>query len=177
MPATAKAAAAPPQLSPERARLADAIDQVVRWEAWLDRLAREGTTKATAAFGAADRRVEAAKVALREASAMAARSAVSRLLGADTDTVDAVAQVRADLTDAEVALNQARLDSRALESEIDSARRELDVARAKRDEAVGDVLKATPAVAAMLAAWHASKARTAAIGAALNVVAPGLPNG
>jgi hypothetical protein len=96
MPAAAKLAEQPP-LSPERARLAETNASVAEWQGWLDRLATEGALKATEAFGNADRRVEAAKVALKEAEKIAARSAVSRLLDADTDTTDPVAQARAEL--------------------------------------------------------------------------------
>jgi hypothetical protein len=108
---------AAPALSPERAYLAEKNAAVAEWEAWLERLATEGALKATEAFGTADRRVDTAKVALREAEASAARFAVSRLLD-ETDTADPVAQARAELAKAEAGLAQASADSRALDAEV-----------------------------------------------------------
>ena len=173
MPAAAKIA---DELSPERQYLAEKNAAVAEWEGWLERLATEGALKATEAFGNADRRVDAAKVALKEAAASAARFAVSRLL-ADPDTADPVAQARAELTAAEAGLAQASADSRALDAEVEQARKKLDVARAYRGTALAAVLKADPAVAALLAEWHATKVRAASVEAALRVVSAGLPHG
>jgi chromosome segregation ATPase len=173
MPATK----AEPALTPERERLAETNAAVAEWQAWLERLASEGALKATEAFGNADRRVDAAKVALKAAEKIAARSAVERLLDANADTTDPVAQARAELAEAEAGLAQASSDSRALDAEVEQARSKLDVAIAYRGNALAAVLKADPQIAALLAEWYATRARAASIEAALRVVSAGLQNG
>jgi hypothetical protein len=175
MPATAKLAE-PALSSPERAYLAEKNAAVAEWQAWLERLATEGALKATEAFGNADRRVDSAKLALREAEASAARRAVERLLD-DADTTDPVAQARAALAEAEAGLAQASAASRALDAEVEQARMKLDVARAYRGTALAAVLKADPAVAALLAEWYSTRAHAASLEAALRVVSAGLPHG
>jgi chromosome segregation ATPase len=173
MPAT-KAA---PTLSPERARLAETNAAVVEWEGWLERLSTEGQLKATRAFGNADRRVDAAKLGLRQAEASASRSAVSRLLDATDTTTDPLAQARAELAEAEAALSNASAASRALDAELAQARSKLDVARAYRGTALAAVLKADPQIAALLAEWYSTRAHAASLEAALRVVSAGLPHG
>ena len=175
MPTAAKLAE--PTLSPERQYLAEKNAAVAEWETWLERLSTEGAIKATEAFGTADRRVDAAKVALRQAEASAARRAVARLLDADSGTTDPVAQARAELAAAEAGLAQASSDSRAVDAEVEQARMKLDVARAYRGTALAAVLKADPAVAALLAEWYSTRARAASLEAALRVVSAGLPHG
>lgn len=164
------------QLTPERQYFAEKNKAVAEWEAWLERLTTAGQLKATRAFGTADRRVDAAKLALKEAEQIAARFAVSRLLD-DTDTADPVAQARAELAEAEAALERASSASRALDAEVEQARKSLDVARAYGGTALAEVLKADPAVAALLSEWYSTRARAASLAAALRVVSAGLPHG
>jgi hypothetical protein len=163
------------KLSAERARLADLIerlgvaaDYAAQCQAAIDR--------APSVYDAAAAR-DAAEAALAEAKQNEARFQVIALISS-SKAESPVAAAEAALATADAELAKARQIRDMLEGELNSANAAVALRRSYLRDAVGRVLLADPAPAALLREYKAAKARLAEICDALRVIsaANGLPS-
>lgn len=145
---------APPR-TPEREALAAAIE---RRDAAANRLAAIKTAQERAMNSVFDLKdaVDKAIAALDEAKADESRQLVEAFIGGDTAVVSPVKSAAAAVEEANARLATARQMRAALEQEEKTAENDLMWAKNKLDGAVGDAVRADPALRQLVADFEAA---------------------
>lgn len=173
MPATVTARAIPASLSPERERLAAAIaryDEAVAYRDRVNKVADDAQAAAMPLY----RQLDEATTALEIAKSNAPRLRLASLMG---DAINEITPEEAAvaLDEARAAIEARRRDRELISAELSRADAAVDAARRRRDEAVNAVLKAEPAVPALLAEFHVANRRVETIRHALRGLTLALP--
>lgn len=148
----------PAERSPERAALAAAIarrDETVAAIAALENALAEAYSKG----GAADERVEAAKLAVRAADRNRSAALVAQALGQIPDASAEKAAAVAALAAAEADLKDARELTEALREAVKETKSQMSFRDLTVSDAVKAVFVADPAVGAVLADFESVKVR------------------
>lgn len=160
--------------SPERARLADAIERVTAAEAAIADIDR-----AFEALGYAwhfDGPIAEAAGVLAAARQHEPQRLVDALLGRPLSGTPSVAEAQAALDELRAEADRRRAARHILEQEQSAAQERLHYAIRRRDEALREALAADPAIIALRQEYEATRQRTADLRAMLGVAhQPGLP--
>jgi chromosome segregation ATPase len=151
-----------------RQPLADAIDGVSEAGAYVAKVVSAKSRLDDQGL-VAYRAKEAAEATLRAARKEAPADLVQAILD-DADDGEAVREAEATLRAAEQAGSRLERQRDALREEEHRARMALETAKGRAADAVSAVLKAAPAVEALLASLHVARKRVATIEAALHTL-------
>ena len=153
--------------TPERTKLAAAIERVTLATAALDKL-EQARARAPNPWEI-EERVEQARVALTEARDGEAGRLVNKLMGEESGP-SPVAAAETLLADVENDLRQARRVRELLDQREGEARREIEYAALAVSRAVGETLQASPEVAALLSEYRRQQERASALAEMLRTV-------
>jgi len=160
---------APPPRSPERERLAVAIERYNAATLAVDRVAaaqREAAAARTDTFLA----VERAEVALNDARESAPLRRTRQLIGEADDGSLTVPEAERALIEARAAYEAAIQDAQLLAQAATEAEQRAGYARGNRNAAIEEVLQASAALAALFAQLEAARVRADEIVGALRVL-------
>jgi len=160
----------PPARSPERERLAVAIERVVGLEGYL---ARVNSADTWAEIAKARRAADAADHKLAEARADEPRRLANRLINGVDDGTITVELAEDDLKAANDQLTLARRTQQAVMEQAGVIEKDLSFARMTRNEAIAQVVATSPAIAKLLAENAAARKRVRELAAIFGVIGPG----
>jgi hypothetical protein len=165
--------AAPPPRSPERQRLAVAIDRYERAARAADAVA-DAQPKTSAARTDAFLGVERAEAALRTAQEEEPRRRTRHLIGEPDDGSPTVPEAERKLAEAKEKYESAKNDEALLDRAAQEARDHLDLIRIGRNSALAAALQASPELARLFVELDAARSRADEIVGALFAIGPRL---
>jgi hypothetical protein len=137
-----------PQRSPERQKLAEAIEKLSAFDRQLERLAE---ARSRLDWGGKNRAVDAARAALVVAKERAPAVLIAKMMNEYYDSAQTVEHAQGLLEDAERDLAEATAAGELLRDEIQVVEQRRERARHERTDAARAVLRTAPEVAALCA--------------------------